>query len=103
MRRVQKRVLVRGSLAETSARSIYRRQAEKLHLVGWVQASDDGGLELVVNGPERAVDTFIGWIRRGPLSSLTQGVEVHTEPREAFFEFSVRLPEAPPAEEDDLA
>ena len=95
MRRVQKRVLVRGALAETSARSIYRRQAEKLHLVGWVQASEDDGLE-------RAVDTFIGWIRRGPLSSLTEGVEVHIEPREAFFEFSVRLPAPPPDEEDDL-
>tara|TARA_B100001094_G_scaffold287272_1_gene302703 strand:- start:338 stop:544 length:207 start_codon:yes stop_codon:yes gene_type:complete len=61
-------------------------------LVGWVQKGQGTGLELVVNGPERTVQTFISWIRGGPLRALVEDVQSTSEPREAFFEFSVRQP-----------
>ena len=92
MRRIQLHGLISGDLAGTSFRSMIRRQAEKLKLVGWVLQHEDGRLEVVANGEERNVRVFFGWCERGPLASAVTSVVTTAQPREAFFGFSVRQP-----------
>ena len=73
-----------------------RRQAEKLKLVGWVLQHDNGQLEVVANGEERHVRVLFNWCERGPLANLVTTVETSPQPREAFFDFSVRQPPPSP-------
>ena len=97
MRRVQVHALLSGPLGGTSFRSMIRLQAQKLKLVGWVMQHHDGRIELVANGSERNVRVLLVWCERGPLAELVHSLTQHPQPREAFFEFSVRA--TPPAPE----
>ena len=105
MRRIQLRGLIAGDLAGTSFRSMVRRQAEKLQLVGWVLQHEDGQIEVVANGEERNVRMLFSWCERGPLAGMVTAVETSPQPREAFFGFSVRQPppsrDSPPASPED--
>ena len=103
MRRIQIHATITGDLGATSFRSMIRRQAEKLQIVGWVLQHGDGTIEAVVNGSERNVRVFLSWCERGPLAEVVTGVETINQPREAFFGFSVRQPPKSTAarEEDD--
>ncbi len=108
MRQIQVHTELRGAFAGTSFRSMVRRQAEKLHVTGWVLQHPSGDLEAVFNGSERAVHVLLGWCERGPMAAAVDSVTTTPQPREAFFGFSVRTPppapEAPeePEDGDDL-
>jgi acylphosphatase len=89
-RRIQVRVLVSGTVQGVSYRAFTRREAEKLNVVGWVRNLDDGRVEGVFQGSQRAVDAVVAWCRRGPLRAVVTDVEVAPMPLEAFHGFDVR-------------
>ena len=62
-----------------------RRQAEELGLRGWVRNTEDGRVEVLLEGEAEAVRQMIKWF----FSASSSGVEVHVtsvyQTRRAYF------------------
>ena len=52
------------------------REARQLGLRGRVRNAIDGSVEVEVEGPVRALEDFLAWLRRGPPGAWVSGVEV---------------------------
>ena len=89
MRRV--RVLVEGRVQGVLFRESARRRAAELGVHGFVRNLPDGRVEAVFEGPARAVDDAIYFMRKGPPLADVKGVEEHPEPPTGEFSaFRVR-------------
>lgn len=62
------------------------RAAQDLGLTGWVRNLWDGRVEVVAEGELQALNSFLGELRKGPISAGVDDVEV--EFSEAQGEFS---------------
>jgi acylphosphatase len=74
MRRV--RVFVAGRVQGVFFRASCAEEARSLGVSGWVRNAADGRVEAVFEGPEAAVETMIGWCRRGPAHAHVDAVDV---------------------------
>jgi len=57
-------------------RESMRREAERLHVAGWVRNAPDGSVEAVVQGSAAAVDALIQWARSGPPLARVERIEL---------------------------
>ncbi|MEC7946049.1 MAG: acylphosphatase [Myxococcota bacterium] len=71
-------------------RASTQREAERLGLCGWVRNRADGTVELVAEGPERALEALLSWVHRGPETADVTRVEVVWEDPVALIGFEVR-------------
>ena len=63
-----------------------RRQADELHLVGWVMnADDERSVELVAEGPSEALDELERRLWRGPASAQVEAVVAERRPASGEF------------------
>jgi acylphosphatase len=76
---VRRRVLVSGRVQGVWFRESCREQAIVAGIAGWARNLADGRVEVVVEGPEAAVDRVIAWCREGPPRARVDGVEVVAE------------------------
>jgi acylphosphatase len=51
-------------------------QAEALGLDGWVRNRRDGSVEIVVSGPDEAVEALIARCREGPPAARVERVDI---------------------------
>jgi acylphosphatase len=85
-------VLVSGRVQGVFFRANTRAEAKRLGLKGWVKNLPGGRVELVAEGPSRAVKELISWCYKGPAYSKVDKVEFHEEtPTGKFDEFSIRF------------
>ena len=75
--RVTRRLIARGRVQGVWFRESMRLEAEALGVTGWVRNRADGSVEAVVQGKPDAVETLIGWARRGPDAAQVAALEVH--------------------------
>ena len=68
---------VEGQVQRVGYRVFVGREAGRLHLDGWVRNRFDGTVEILVSGPNAAVETFVGLCMRGPSSARVTDVEMH--------------------------
>jgi acylphosphatase len=73
----------------------YRANTQKvattLGLSGWVRNMDDGGVELIAEGPEEKLHELIIWCRKGPPSAHVTGLDIEWEPLlDEFRSFNIR-------------
>lgn len=67
------------------------KRAQALGITGWVRNCRDGSVEVVAEGPEEALQQLLEYLRRGPLGSRVDKVDVRWEmPTLEFLEFEVR-------------
>jgi acylphosphatase len=67
-----------------------RQEARSLQLTGWVKNRRDGGVEVVVEGPEDSVRRVIQWCHQGPpAANVTRVEEIEEEPTGEFSSFDV--------------
>jgi acylphosphatase len=79
--RVAVRVLVSGRVQGVWYRDSCRNEAIRLGVSGWVGNREDGRVEVVAEGPERAVAALVSWSRIGPPRADVHAVEVeYVEP-----------------------
>lgn len=90
MRRIQMRVYVSGSVQGVAFRSLTRKEALKVGVVGWVRNLEDGRVEAVFGGTETAVNYMVHWCSRGPLCAQVTEVVAEPMPLEAFGGFDIR-------------
>lgn len=89
MKRV--RVRIAGRVQGVVFRESTRRSSAELGVKGFVRNLADGRVEAVFEGPERAVDEAVAYVKRGPPLASVTDVEVDEEPPTGeFAEFRIR-------------
>ncbi len=88
--RVRARVFVSGRVQGVWFRESCREQAVALGLGGWVRNRSDGRVEVVIEGPEAAVERLVAWCHEGPSHARVDGVEVLREAATGEPGFHVR-------------
>jgi acylphosphatase len=77
---VRRRVLVAGRVQGVWFRASAEREAVRLGVAGVARNLADGRVELFVEGPANAVDSFIAWARIGPPRAQVTGIEIEGLP-----------------------
>ena len=72
---------VSGKVQGVGFRYHTQSTATRLGVGGWVRNTQDGRVEIVVEGEEAIVEKFLAWCRQGPTSSKVD--EVAVEKRES--------------------
>lgn len=82
---------VHGYVQGVGFRASAQRRAAQLNLTGWVANQWDGSVKVVAEGPERALQQFLDWLRRGPLAADVKRVDATwTEAAGRFHGFQIR-------------
>lgn len=68
-------IIVRGRVQGVGFRYSCRDVARELGVKGWVNNQPDGGVQIVANAPEEALDRFLEWLSEGPPSARVDSVE----------------------------
>jgi acylphosphatase len=90
VKRVRRRVVVRGRVQGVFFRDSARREAEAAGVSGWAANRPDGAVEVVVEGPEEAVERVVAFCRRGPRRAEVVDVEVSDEEPSGLTGFAIR-------------
>jgi len=83
--------VVYGRVQGVGVRYFTQERAVFLGLTGWVRNRWNGTVELVAEGPEADLETFLKAIQRGPRAGTTQNVNVDwLENTGEFSSFRIR-------------
>lgn len=66
---------VRGRVQGVGFRAATVRRAHQSGLGGWVRNTDQGSVEVLLQGPHDAVDRMLSWLLQGPPGSRVDEVE----------------------------
>ncbi len=72
---MRRRVLVRGRVQMVGFRMFAARVAGEHGVGGWVRNTDDGRVELLVEGPVWAVQAVVRRLAEGPAAATVTGIE----------------------------
>ncbi|MEE9936788.1 MAG: acylphosphatase [Deltaproteobacteria bacterium] len=72
-------VFISGRVQGVFFRAETQRTGLALHLSGWVQNTQDGGVEAVFEGTDDAVEKMIAWCRQGPPAARVDNVKTAYE------------------------
>jgi DNA ligase D-like protein (predicted 3'-phosphoesterase) len=84
------RALVRGDVQGVGFRDAALREARRLGAMGWVRNAEDGGVLVHAEGPERAVEELVSFLRKGPAAARVTDVEIETVKVEGHEQFAIR-------------
>jgi DNA ligase D-like protein (predicted 3'-phosphoesterase) len=84
------RATVRGRVQGVGYRDAALRQAHKLGAMGWVRNGEDDDVLVHAEGPERAVEELIAFLREGPRGAEVAEVEVDKARVEGHEQFAIR-------------
>ena len=69
-------LIVQGRVQGVGYRFACKQRADELGLYGWVKNRPNGSVEIVVEGDEKSLDTFLQWTKNGPPYADVVDVEV---------------------------
>ncbi|MGZ4166971.1 MAG: acylphosphatase [Solirubrobacteraceae bacterium] len=87
---IRRRLVVHGRVQGVFFRDSTREAARNEGVAGWAVNRADGAVEVVLEGPQEAVDCVAGYVRRGPSSARVDDVETHDETPEGLRGFEIR-------------
>jgi acylphosphatase len=76
---IRRRLVVSGEVQGVFYRDTCRSIAESAGVAGSASNLPDGRVEVVLEGPEDAVEKVVAWCRRGTPQSTVQGVDIEEE------------------------
>ncbi|MEA2507254.1 MAG: acylphosphatase [Actinomycetota bacterium] len=76
---IRRRLVVSGEVQGVFYRDTCRSIAESAGVAGSASNLPDGHVEVVLEGPEDAVEKVVAWCRRGTPQSTVQGVDIEEE------------------------
>ena len=88
--RVRARVLVSGRVQGVFYRAEAASVARAAGLGGWARNLPDGRVEVVLEGPRKAVEDVIGWCGKGSSMARVEGLDIMWEPPESETGFGIR-------------
>jgi acylphosphatase len=77
--RIRRAVRVYGRVQGVWFRGSTRDEARARGVDGWVRNCADGSVEAVFEGPPRAVDALLAFVRKGPPAARVERIEVSEE------------------------
>ncbi len=72
-------VYVRGEVQGVGYRAFARRYARALDVQGYAHNLDDGSVEVIAEGSQRSLESFLDALKRGSPHGRVDTVEVHWE------------------------
>ncbi|MDI6827323.1 MAG: acylphosphatase [Armatimonadota bacterium] len=85
------RAIIRGRVQGVGFRFFARQVANELGIKGFVRNTQDGAVEVVAEGEDLALETFLSFLRQGPGRAHVTDVEVTwEEPTGQYDYFYVR-------------
>lgn len=82
-------LLIKGKVQGVFYRATAKKEAAALGITGWVKNTDEGDVELVATGDERALKDLISWCRSGPSGAIVTTIEKADLPEENFAAFEI--------------
>ncbi len=91
LRKMQRlHLLVSGRVQGVCFRAAARRRAQTLGLTGYAKNLPDGRVEIVAEGPEEALKSFLRWAGHGPSGARVDNLSARWEaPRKSFSAFEI--------------
>ena len=86
----QAHIFISGRVQGVSFRYFVKTNAKKLGVTGWVQNTEDGGVEAVFTGEKEKVEELLALCRKGPMIAEVKHVGFDWEDGEAFDDFTIR-------------
>lgn len=86
---IRRRLVIRGRVQGVFFRDSTRAQAEAAGVAGRARNRDDGAVEVVLEGPSKAVQRVIDFCRGGPDQADVREVEVSEESPEGLTSFEI--------------
>lgn len=86
---IRRRLVVRGKVQGVFYRDSARHAARSHGVSGWAANRSDGSVEVVLEGPADAVESVVGYCRRGPSSADVHSVDEHQETPEGLTGFQI--------------
>jgi acylphosphatase len=77
---VRVRVLIGGRVQGVAYRFFAERSASRLDITGWVRNLPDGRVEVLAEGTEPRIATFLSRLEAGPALARVDSFEVRREP-----------------------
>lgn len=71
------RLKIEGFVQSVGFRHFVITEAHRLGVDGWVRNSYDGTLEVMISGPNAAVEEMVALCMRGPSGARVTNVEIH--------------------------
>ena len=87
---IRRRLVVHGKVQGVFFRDSARHAARNEGVSGWAANRSDGSVEVVLEGPADAVQSVVGYCRRGPSSADVHSVDEHEEAPEGLTGFQIR-------------
>jgi acylphosphatase len=87
---IRRHAIVRGRVQGVFFRDSVRQRADAHGVSGWARNRPDGAVEVVLEGPEEAVDRVARFLERGPRHARVDHVEVSDEQPEGLAGFQIR-------------
>jgi DNA ligase D-like protein (predicted 3'-phosphoesterase) len=84
------RAVVSGEVQGVGFRDATVVQARKLGVMGWVRNGEEGAVLVHAEGPERAVEELVAFLRVGPRPARVAGVAVERVAVEGHEQFAIR-------------
>ncbi len=84
------RAIVHGGVQAVGYRDATVRRARRLGAMGWVRNQEDGSVLVHAEGPERAVENLVEFLRKGPRAARVAEVAVEQVKVEGHEQFAVR-------------
>ncbi len=84
------RAVVRGEVQGVAYRDATLGEARRLGLMGWVRNEPDGSVHVHAEGPERAVEELVSFLRDGPPVARVTEVAIEPEQVEGHEQFAIR-------------
>ena len=89
---MKRRLVIRvyGRVQGVFFRHTARIHAAELDIAGWARNEDDGTLTITAEGDAAALETFLGWCRRGPpLAAVDRAESAWQEATGEFKRFEI--------------
>ena len=86
----RRRIVVTGRVQGVWFRESTRQAAERHGVAGWARNRPDGSVEIVVEGPEEAVEALVRFCSTGPRNARVEEIRVTPEEPEGLVGFVVR-------------
>ncbi|KXZ22708.1 acylphosphatase [Bacillus nakamurai] len=87
---LQYRMIADGRVQGVGFRYFVQMEADKQKLAGWVKNLDDGRVEILAEGPEESLKTFVKAVRKGsPFSNVTNVTVTESRSLEGYRTFTI--------------
>lgn len=82
-------LIIKGKVQGVFYRASAKREADSLHVKGWVKNTREGHVEAMASGDVDAIERFIAWCKKGPSRAMVTDVEFTRQAEHVFDDFEV--------------